>query len=298
MKVLVLLGSNSPEREVSLRSGAAVITALKNNDYEVLDYDPINGYKGLDRFVGKVDAVLPIIHGLGGEDGALQEELEIRNFKYLGANAEASKLCFDKVALKKILNSLSIFTPNSQVVTKNEFENSPIKASSQYVLKPIEGGSTIDAFIVNDSTDHADIKIFDKYPKMLLEELIVGNEITIPVLNSEALPVIEIIPPAGEDFDYENKYNGETQELCPPLNVAKELQVEAQAIAKKLHKAAGVRHLSRTDIIIDKDNKLWVLEINTIPGMTSQSLFPKSAAVAGISMDQLVDRFVQMALQD
>ena len=298
MKVLVLLGSNSPEREVSLRSGVAVIEALKKNGHNVSEYDPIHGYKGLDNFVGKVDVVLPVIHGLGGEDGALQKELEARSFKYLGADEAASKLCFDKVELKVMLNQLSILTPLSQVVTKDQFEISPIKASGRYVLKPIEGGSTIDAFIVNDINDHADIKIFDKYPKMLLEELIVGNEITIPVLGDKALPVIEIIPPEGKDFDYENKYNGETQELCPPVNVAEDLQLQAQAIAEKLHRAAGVRHLSRTDIIIDKDNKLWVLEINTIPGMTNQSLFPKAAAVAGISMEQLVDMFVQMTLQD
>jgi D-alanine-D-alanine ligase len=108
--------------------------------------------------------------------------------------------------------------------------------------------------------------------------------------------VIEIIPPEGKEFDYENKYNGATQEICPPKNVSTELQSQAQTIAENLHKAVGVRHLSRTDIIIDRNNQLCVLEINTIPGLTDQSLFPKSAAVAGISFEQLVNRFIQMAV--
>jgi D-alanine-D-alanine ligase len=295
MKVLVLLGGDSPEREVSLRSGEAVSDALRNRGHTVFEYDSKHGYQGLDEFRDKVEVVLPILHGRGGEDGEVQKELEARGFKFLGADSKASQLCFDKVTLKEILNKLSILTPKSEIVNKDQFEASAIKASGKYVLKPIEGGSTIDAFIVNDSTDHADTKIFNKYPQMLLEELIEGNEITVPVLDKQALPVIEIIPPAGEDFDYENKYNGETQELCPPVNVSEELQKKAQAIAEQLHVAAGVRHLSRTDIIIDKDNKLWVLEINTMPGMTSQSLFPKAAKEVGISMEQLVDKFVQVA---
>jgi D-alanine-D-alanine ligase len=295
MKVLVLLGGDSPEREVSLRSGEAVSDALHSNGHTVFEYDPKHGYEDLDEFKDKVEVVLPILHGRGGEDGEVQKELEVRNLKFLGADSKASKLCFDKVAIKEILNKLSILTPKSEIVDKDGFESSAIKASGKYVLKPIEGGSTIDAFIVNDAADHADVATFDKYPQMLLEELIEGNEITVPVLDGKALPVIEIIPPAGKDFDYENKYNGETQELCPPVNVSEELQRQAQTIAERLHQAAGVRHLSRTDIIIDKDNKLWVLEINTMPGMTSQSLFPKAAKEAGISMQQLVDKFVQMA---
>ncbi|HVO86661.1 MAG TPA: D-alanine--D-alanine ligase [Candidatus Binatia bacterium] len=297
MKVLVLLGGDSPEREVSLRSGEAVSDALRAGGHEVYEYDPKHGYDGLSEFKNKVDVVLPIIHGVNGEDGVLQKELEARGFKFLGADSVSSALCFDKTAIKQILNKLSILTPRSEIVDKDSFSSSSIKASGRYVLKPIKGGSTIDASIVNDSTDDADAKIFDKYPTMLLEELIVGNEITVPVLDGKALPVIEIIPPTGEDFDYENKYNGETQELCPPVNVSQKLQAEAQQIAERLHAAAGIRHLSRTDIIIDKDDKLWVLEINTMPGMTSQSLFPKSAKVAGISMTELVERFSRMAIK-
>jgi D-alanine--D-alanine ligase len=277
-----------------MRSGRAVADAASKDGHEVSEYDPMQGYAGLDDFVGKVDVVLPILHGKGGEDGEIQSELEARNFKYLGADSKVSALCANKVQLKEILNKSSITTPAGQVVDKESFSSSPL-ISRPYVLKPIDGGSTIDTFIVRDPTRPPDLSVFEKYEQMLIEELIEGTEITVPVLGDAALPVIEIIPPTGKEFDYENKYNGATQEICPPTNVSQDLQAEAKQLAEKVHKAAGVHHLSRTDIIIDKDSKLWVLEINTIPGLTSQSLFPKAAAQAGLTFEQLVDKFVQMA---
>jgi D-alanine-D-alanine ligase len=118
----------------------------------------------------------------------------------------------------------------------------------------------------------------------------------VGVLGKQALPVIEIIPPAGGEFDYENKYNGKTQELCPPVHVAEDLQRQAQNLAEQIHSAAGCRDMSRTDFIIRNDGSIYLLETNTIPGMTSQSLYPKMAATAGISFPDLCDRLVQMAL--
>jgi D-alanine-D-alanine ligase len=296
MRVLVLLGGDSNEREVSLRSGAAVRDALTDGGHDVQIFDPQQGYEGLKDFVGKVDFVFPILHGKGGEDGTVQAELEKSGFKYLGADSRVSRFCFDKVAFKKLLNKLSILVPKGEVVTKDSILNSGL-IKKPYVLKPIDGGSTIDAFIIrNPKTNSYNPKVFNKYGKMLLEELIIGSEITVPVLGDTALPVIEIIPPDGKEFDYENKYNGATAEICPPKTVFEDKQKEAQEIAEKVHNAAGVRHLSRTDIIIDKDGKLWVLELNTMPGMTAQSLFPKSAAVVGITMPQLVNKFVELTL--
>jgi D-alanine-D-alanine ligase len=131
---------------------------------------------------------------------------------------------------------------------------------------------------------------------MLLEELIEGVEITVPVLGDKALPVVEIIPPVGGEFDYENKYNGATQELCPPPHVSAEKQKEAQSVAERIHKEVGARHISRTDLILDKNGKLWVLEINTMPGLSDQSLTPLAAKAAGMDMQQLVQKFLQMAI--
>lgn len=296
MKVLILLGGDSPEREVSLRSGEAVSEAAQAAGHLVHEYDPIHGYDGLDEFIGKVDAVLPIIHGVNGEDGSLQAQLEKRGFKFLGADSAVSKHCFDKIAFKKIISKEGFNTPDYEVVDALGYEESKL-STHPHVLKPIEGGSAIDSFIMHMSGTRADVSIFQKHPVMLLEKLITGKEITVPVLGAKALPVIEIIPPAGEDFDYENKYNGETQELVPPLHVSEDLQQQAQKIAETLHAAAGVRHLSRTDIIIDKDDKLWVLELNTMPGMTSQSLFPKAAAAAGMDMPKLIDQFLKLVTE-
>jgi D-alanine-D-alanine ligase len=294
MNVLVLLGGTSGEREVSLRSGAAVSEALVQAGHSVEQYDPANGYKGLKPFAGKVDAVMPILHGQGGEDGVLQAELDKLGFKYLGADAKVSALCFDKAEFKKILNKLSILTPRGQVVSKAEFLESDLR-NAPFVLKPIDGGSTIDTYIIRDPDSvKVDLAVFDRHPAMLLEELIEGDEITVPVLGTKALPVIEIIPPEGKEFDFENKYNGATQELCPAVNITPENQTKAQDLAEKIHTAAGVRHLSRTDIIIDKNNNHYILELNTIPGLTAQSLFPKAANAAGYTMSQLVDKFLQL----
>lgn len=296
MNILVLLGGNSPEREVSLRSGATVAKALEKSGHKVWQYDPAQGYVGLDDFINKVDVVFPILHGTGGEDGEIQQELEARSFKFLGSDSKISKLCFDKVALKKKIDELGYKTPLGEVVDKNGFEASALR-SGGFVLKPIEGGSTIDTFIVRDESDHFDSRIFDRYDSMLIEELIVGTEITVAVLDKQPLPVIEIIPPAGEEFDYENKYNGQTKELCPPANVDDDLQRLAQSYAQQLHSYVGAQHLSRTDMIIGSDGDLYILEINTMPGMTSQSLFPKAALTAGVSFEQLVDKFALMAAE-
>jgi D-alanine-D-alanine ligase len=296
MKILVLLGDKSPEREVSLRSGKAVAEALVANRHQVFEYDPIKGYDGLDNFVGKVDCVFPILHGAGGEDGVIQLELEKRGFKYLGSAPKVCKLTFDKDAFKKKVRGLDIATPAWEVVNKDKLKESAL-AKKPYVLKPIEGGSTIDCFIIRDlAKESPDENIFDKYPKMLLEELIEGNEITVPVLDKDALPVIEIIPPAGEEFDYEHKYDGSTQELCPPKNVSLAQQKEAQRLTELIHTHVGARHMSRTDFMIDEAGKLWMLELNTIPGMTPQSLYPKSAQVPGLSMEQLVQKFLELVM--
>jgi len=297
MKILVLLGGVSNEREVSLRSGRAVADALKASGHEVVEYDPQQGLEGLAQFVGKVDCVFPILHGKGGEDGTIQAELEKLGFKFLGSGSQVSQVCFDKNKFKEILNKLSILTPQSEIVTRISIGASPL-LQRPYVLKPLNGGSSLDAFIIRDPVNRAyDPRIFDHYQLLILEQLIEGTEITVPVLGDAALPVIEIIPPQGGEFDYANKYNGETQELCPPQHIDAAKQQEAQRLTEQIHKAVGARHLSRTDIIIDSEGKMWVLEINNIPGLTETSLYPKAAAVAGINMQQLVQKFLDLAMQ-
>lgn len=295
-KVLVLSGGDSPEREVSLRSGRAVIEAAKTAGFDVSSEDPQHGFDFLDNYSTDT-VVLPILHGAGGEDGVVQAELERRGFKYLGADSKASQICFDKDEALKVFKAHGIPTAEGVAVSEAEYATHPL-ANKPHVLKVARGGSSIGTLLVRnpEAIDSAKIKeVFERDDKAILEELVVGVEVTVPILGSEALPVIEIRPPENGEFDYENKYNGKTAELCPPQNVSEELQQRAQQWALKAHVATGCRHLSRTDIIIRDDGSMALLEVNTIPGLTDQSLVPKSAAVVGLDMPRLVARFVELA---
>jgi D-alanine-D-alanine ligase len=295
MKVLVLKGGTSGERAVSLRSAAAVTKALLVAGYEAVEYDTEKGFEGI-LGVG-ADVVFPILHGAGGEDGSIQSFLEEHDLKYLGSNAKACRESFDKAVFKAIIASAGIPTPRSEVLNGKQFAVSTL-AQQPHVLKPIDGGSSLDTFIVRKpGSEVIPGDIFERYDHMLLEELIEGDEITIGILGDEALPVVEIIPPADEEFDYDNKYNGKTQELCPPEHIDASTQREAQELALQAHRASGCRHLSRVDIIVDQHKSMFVLELNTIPGLTDQSLYPKAAQEHGLSMPQLMKQFVEMAAE-
>ncbi len=296
MKILVLGGGNSSEREVSLRSSAAVSVALTAIGHAVEMADPTDGEEAVMAAVERNELVFPILHGTGGEDGTIQRLLDTAGKPYLGSDAAASELCFDKVRLKTVLVDNGILTPKSEVVTTASFGTSGL-AKAPFVLKPVADGSSVGTMIVKSlpyNSEQAAV-LLQGYGQMLLEELIVGIEITVPVLGAAALPVIEIVPPAGKVFDYENKYNGATSELCPPLHVSPELQNRAQRLAEEVHSVSGARHLSRTDMIITPGGQIYVLEINTLPGMTATSLLPKSAAAAGLDWSKLAARLVELA---
>ena len=296
--IIVLAGGTSGERDVSLRSGAAVTSALQAAGHTVQQLDPADGL--MQYNFAKCDAVFPVLHGVGGEDGGIQAQLDDFGVRYIGSDRIASELCFDKWQYKQVLSAHNIKNAAGALVDEAAFWTSEL-IKAPFVLKPNDGGSSIDTVLIRDTTlglNHAAFSaLFSRHPQMLLEQLIVGMEITVAVLGDQALPVIEIIPPASGEFDYENKYNGQSQELCPPVNVTAEIQADAQNLALQIHQLTACRDFSRTDIMIAADSQLYVLETNTIPGMTNQSLFPKAAATAGISMEQLVDRLVSFAVQ-
>lgn len=297
-KIVVLSGGISDEREVSLRSGAAVTNALQTAGYAVSQFDPRHGIAGLLSSLDDDTVVFPVLHGKGGEDGTIQAELEAKNARFVGSDSKASALCFDKWEYFKFLEDKSILLPKTELVDQDEFEASGL-TNQPFVLKPVDGGSSIDTFIVRDPENYnykAIEEAFDRHDRMLLQELIEGQELTVGVLGESALPVIEIIPPSGAEFDYENKYNGATIELCPPQTIPGPTQREAQNLALKIHNLTGCRDFSRTDFIMTEAGKLYVLETNTIPGMTDQSLLPKAAYVAGLVMPDVVDQLVKAAL--
>ncbi len=296
VKILILGGGDSPERQVSLRSAKAVAAAARQAGYEVDEADPADGYEILDK-LSKDTIVLPILHGAGGEDGVIQKELEERGLAYLGSDSQSSKDCFDKWRTREILSASKIPMPEAALVTSASYDGHPL-AKKPHVLKVRHGGSSIGTLIVRQVPAKASQveKIFQLETEAVLEQLIDGPEMTIPVLDNTALTAIEIVPPEGLEFDYENKYNGATAEICPPKSINQKIQAEGQKLAEQVHRLMGCRHLSRTDIMVDKRGGLYVLEINTIPGLTDQSLYPKSAAVAGLSMPKLVDKFINMVV--
>lgn len=300
MKILVLLGGDSPEREVSLRSAKSVIKALEDLGREYAVFDPILGLDELKQACKGYDIVLPILHGKNGEDGVIQDVLEEVGVKYLGASGAVSRITIDKVKTHQTLEPKGILMPKYEVVNADQFYSSEL-SKKPFVLKPITGGSSIDTVIVrnNNAEQRKKVKeVLNKYDKMLLEELVEGLEIAAPVLGNKALPVINVVPPDGEEFDYENKYNGKTQEICPVPNsiLNTEIQQQVTDIAVSAHKILGVDHLSRSEFIVTKEGKIYMLELNTIPGLTSESLYPKGARAAGLSMSELVEQFVNMTL--
>lgn len=298
MKLLILGGGDSPEREVSLRSAKAVTAAARQAGFEVSEADPIDGLEILNTTPNSI--IFPILHGKNGEDGVLQKELEARNMAFLGSGSQASATCFDKWQTRQKLTVVSLPMAKAGLVTKDSYKNNPLSAGP-HVLKIVHGGSSIGTLIVRNpkQLNQTDIdEVFGMEKQAVLEQLIEGIEITVPVLDSQALPVIEIVPPVGGEFDYKNKYNGASAEICPPKNISAPLQKQAQALAEKAHQTIDCRHLSRVDMMLDRTGNLYVLEINTMPGLTDQSLYPKSAATAGLPMPQLVSKFAELVKRD
>ena len=297
MHIVVIAGGSSSERDVSLRSGAAVQAALIQAGHQATIHDPAE--QPIDDALGKYDVAFPIIHGQGGEDGSLQQQLEAIGLAYVGSGVDACRLTFNKSTYKELLNSQGIPTPAGSLIRVDNLHNNPL-VQTPFVLKPYDGGSSVDTFIVRDQAaapwQRIEQALTDTYHEMLLESLIEGIEITVGVVGEQALPVIEIIPPSGGEFDYENKYNGASQELCPPQHVAAEVQQQAQQLALQIHQLCDCQDFSRTDMIVSSDGKLIVLETNTLPGMTNESLLPKAAGVAGMAMPALCDRLVQLAV--
>ncbi len=295
MKILVLGGGNSPEREVSQRSAKAVASALETAGFEVDQADPKDGLK-----VGEDTIVFPILHGQGGEDGKLQKQLEALKVPYLGSDSQASAICFDKSLARQKLQDFNIPVAAGDTVTWQTYASHKL-SKEPHVLKVSRGGSSIGTYIVRDpeniNQNHVQ-EVFSLDNEAVIEELVIGNEITVPILDNKALPVIEIVPPQDGEFDYENKYNGRTQELCPPQNVSQLLQSKAQTLATQVHQALGARHLSRIDIIVKPNGDLVVLELNTMPGMTAQSLYPLSAKAHGLEMPELMREFVRLVKRD
>ena len=303
LKIAVLYGGVSNERKISLLTGKQIGEALDKEKYEVCFYDTKKDLKKLflDCSDGKVDVAFPALHGKYGEDGTIQGMLELLKVKYVGSGVLSSALSMDKEVAYKLLKGEGIRVPSGVLLTKiDDLESLDVKIPA--VVKPVNSGSSVGVTIVKnrEGLKSAVEEAFKHDKKVLIEEYVKGTEITVPVLGNEtaaALPVSEIAPKT-EFFDYKAKYDPELCDEIVPARISSELTREAQKLAVRVYMILENRGFSRIDMIIREGNdELVVLESNTIPGMTPNSLFPKAAVCAGMSFGELLDRLVELAME-
>jgi D-alanine-D-alanine ligase len=305
LTIALLSGGISSEREVSLNSGNQVFEALDKSKYDVLRYDPKTDLQRLVAEASKLDAALVILHGPYGEDGTVQGLLDLLDIPYQGSGVLGSAVAMNKLVSKQLYEADGLPVPTYLVVKAGEPvrpEEVTARIGLPLVVKPVSAGSSVGMTIVRaaDALQPAVVKALEYDEAALVEAYIDGIEITGGVLGNaspEALPLIEIIPDKDHEFfDYEAKYTpGVTQEICP-ARVSDTVRQKAQSYAVAAHRALKCKGYSRTDMIL-KENELYVLETNTIPGMTATSLFPQSAAAAGLSFTQLLDRLIELSLE-
>ncbi len=298
MRVLIVSGGNADEKEISLMSASNVKTALKKREHFVEVFDISRGLMELKKILINFDVIFPVLHGIEGEGGSLQKFLETNKIKFVGSGSTACKNSWNKAIFKKICDENKILTPKWFTINKNKIKL--LKSKNNFVIKPIGNGSSVDVFIIKTKKDLKKINfkyLFSKYKELLIEDYIEGIEFTVGVLGNKVYPVLEIIPPQGGWFDYKNKYNNKTQEIVPTPNLNNKQVDRLQKITYRTHKLVGCKHFSRTDFIM-KDNLFYILDLNTIPGLTKYSLFPKIAAAGGIPFEDLTDKLVRMAARD
>jgi len=292
-KVCVLLGGPSAEREVSLRSGAAVAGALRLLGWQVDEVDPVGRWS----LPAGTDAVFVALHGTYGEDGTVQEELERLGVAYTGCGVEASRLAFDKVRTKERLVAAGVPTAPHVVITRADAPW-PEGWEPPLVVKPVRQGSSVGLRFVDERGGWTDalVECLRHDTEALVERRILGREVTVGVLDGRALPVVEVRPRSGA-YDYRSKYTaGETEYLCPaPFDDAVTARLQAAGLAA--FQAVGGRDYARVDVMVGEGGEPFVLEVNTLPGMTETSLLPKAAAAAGIPFPELCSRMVDLAMR-
>ena len=288
-----MLGGPSAERQVSLRSGAAVAGALRSLGHEVSELDPSDENWVLPP---TTNAVFLALHGTYGEDGTIQKQLDERGAIYTGCDARASRMAFDKVLTKR--RCIEAGVPTTKYLVASSPQTPPPKdLQLPLVVKPVRQGSSVGLQFVERIEDWkaalAEALRFDS--EVLIEEKIIGRETPVGILADAPLPVVEVRPKAG-NLDYQNKYTpGCTECFCPAdFDAATTRRIQAAALGA--FAAIGGRDYARVDVMVRPDGSPMVLEVNTLPGMTETSLLPKAAAVAGLNYAALCQRMIDLAL--
>lgn len=300
-KIAVLLGGTSAEREVSLNSGNAVLNALRSQGFDAHPIDPKECSVATLKDQG-FDRVFNILHGRGGEDGTMQGLLEQIGLPYTGCGVMASALTMDKMRTKMLWKAFGLPVAEMEVVTRTTFDNlNPQnvveKLGLPLMVKPSLEGSSVGLTKVKSVDElKSAVEFALKYDEtVLIEEWLAGDELTVPVLDNEVLPSIKIVP-EGEFYDYEAKYISDNTQYFCPSGLSEEREQELRQLVKQAYDVVGCRGWSRIDVMMDSKGDFRLVEVNTNPGMTSHSLFPKSAATVGYSFEQLVVKILELSL--
>lgn len=326
--IIVLMGGESDEGDVSIRSGMAVVHALPQAGYIPIPviigrdgrwlfqshHDDQHQWIDLPRAIEHIRDVCPLcvfiaMHGQYGEDGRIQALFDLLHIPYIGSDMFGSAVAMDKWLAKGIYQSNQIPTPQALLIRRSEFEDNSVgqiinTLGLPSVVKTPRSGSSIGVMIVETESGlmNAIREGLKKDERVICEKFISGREFTVPVLEDhvthhpQALPVIEIVVKKKGFFDYEAKYDASLSEEICPADIPDELRIELQQLGVRAHKALLLSGFSRTDFMVDRMGQPWALETNTIPGLTEVSLFPKSAEVAGITFADLVDRLIKRAV--
>lgn len=292
LKIVVLAGGESSEREISLDSGSAVTAALKQRGHKVLQIDP--AILALHEIPRNTDVILPLLHGTGGEDGSLQRRLDWLGIPWFGSTAAASEVTFDKVATRRMLAEAGLPVPPGIALPCNLPMAAKRAASRKIgypqVVKPAAQGSSVGISIIDSAGefDAAAAEAARWGTMFLIEKFIAGREVTVPVVNGMPFPAVEIVPPVRW-YDYSAKYaDDKTKYHVAPKDLPRQLNEMVLAACE----VCGVQGISRTDLRIDSTGNPFLLEINTIPGMTSHSLVPMSARALGIGVGELCEQLL------
>jgi len=303
-RVGVLMGGTSSEREISLKSGQAVFSALKQSGLEVIPIDITT-----DNLLQNVnllkkhnlDCAFIALHGRFGEDGTIQGILEGMQLPFTASGVRASQLAMDKIGSLGIFSQGGLRVPRSQFLEKSAYQKEKVFTNQlgyPLVVKPANHGSSIGLSLVERQQElPAAIQLaFEFDENIIIQEYISGRELTVGILDKIALPVIEIIP-HNKFFDFDAKYQTGLTQYIIPAKLDAQIALEIQKTALRAHQLLGCSGCSRVDVILSKDNCLYILEVNTIPGMTATSLLPKAAKIVGIDFSQLCLKLLELAYQ-
>lgn len=297
IKVGVVRGGTSAERPISLRSGRAVYNALKRTGVPVIAIDPADR-RAFFRKVRKADVLFLALHGNGGEDGALQKKLEAAGVPFTGSCSRACRNSFNKMITKKHLERLGVPTPRYAVVSKKDWKRKAAAFPVPFFVKPLDGGSSQGVFLVEDFKKSAE-KIRQsvlRYGRILIEQKIFGRELTAGLLVDKKLPVVEVRPKRSF-YDYKAKYTKGMTVYEVPARIPRETARKIQALAWRVYRGVGLTGFARVDVMLDKKKRPFVLEVNSIPGLTEFSLLPKAARAIGIGFEELCLRVLRDTLK-